>query len=131
MADNKIHVPFYPVPTEKPVTEKKGGKKFAPQEGESFAGILEKSKAAKGLDFSAHAKQRLQARGIKLEPKEVRKLEEAVEKAAAKGCLSSLLLYRDMAFVAGVENRTIVTAVNGQHMKEHIFTNIDSAVIIE
>lgn len=131
MTDNKIHVPFYPVHSEKPATEKQGGKKITRQEGESFAGILEKSKAAKGLDFSAHAKQRLQARGIELEPKEVHKLEEAVEKAAAKGSLSSLLLYRDTAFVAGVENRTIVTAVNGQNMKDHVFTNIDSAVIIE
>ena len=33
------------------------------------------------------------------------------------------------AFVVSVQNRTVVTAVDREHMREHVFTNIDSAVI--
>ena len=69
--------------------------------------------------------------GVLLGVDELGKLEEAVEKAAARGCRSSLLLYRDMAFVAGVATRTIITALDGESMKEHVFTNIDSAVVVE
>lgn len=98
---------------------------------ESFAGILEKTRSQQGLNFSSHALRRLQARRIELGPEELGKLEQAVEKAAAKGCRSSLLLYRDMAFIAGVANRTIITALDGESIKEHIFTNIDSTVVLE
>ena len=81
--------------------------------------------------FSAHASQRLQARQINLDAAEINKLALAVEKVAAKGGRSSLLLYKDLAFVAGVQSRTIITALDGESRKEHIFTNIDSAVIVE
>ena len=33
------------------------------------------------------------------------------------------------AFVVSVRNRTVITAVDRDHMKDHVFTNIDSAVI--
>ena len=33
------------------------------------------------------------------------------------------------AFVVAVSNRTVVTAVDRDHMRDHVFTNIDSAVI--
>lgn len=33
------------------------------------------------------------------------------------------------ALVVSVRNRTVVTAVDRQHMHEQVFTNIDSAVI--
>lgn len=98
-----------------------------------FGQFLEKAMAGAGreLNFSAHARQRLQSRSIFLDAEELGKLEKAVDKAAAKGCRSSLLIYRDMAFVAGVPNRTIITALDGESMKEHVFTNIDSAVVVE
>jgi flagellar operon protein len=35
----------------------------------------------------------------------------------------------DKAFVVSVRNRTVITAVDSAHMREHVFTNIDSAVI--
>ncbi len=131
MTHNKVHIPIHP-----PKVDSSGVKKKAPETKKNagdlnFAGVLEQTRTPKGLNLSAHAKQRLQSREINLEPEEMKKLEEAVDKAAAKGCRSSLLLYRDMAFVAGVQNRTIVTAMDGQSMKEHVFTNIDSAVVVE
>ena len=33
------------------------------------------------------------------------------------------------AFVVSVRNKTVITAVDQEHMREHVFTNIDSAVI--
>ena len=34
-----------------------------------------------------------------------------------------------VAFVVSVPNRTVITAVDRDHMKQQVFTNIDSAVI--
>jgi len=53
-----------------------------------------------------------------------------VSKAAAKGARESLILLDDKAFVVSVRNRTVITAVDGEHLKENVFTNIDSAVIV-
>ena len=36
----------------------------------------------------------------------------------------------DLAFVVSIKNRTVITAVDGNSMKDNVFTNIDSAVII-
>ncbi len=36
----------------------------------------------------------------------------------------------DKAFIANINNKTIITTVNKEQLKESIFTNIDGAVII-
>lgn len=89
---------------------------------------LQKQSAVK---FSAHALQRLQVRQIELNPSDLVKINDAVAAAGRKGARSSLLLYDDLALVASINNRTIITAMNGDELQEHIFTNIDSAVIIK
>lgn len=35
----------------------------------------------------------------------------------------------DTAFVVSVKNRTVITAIDSAHMRQHVFTNIDSAVL--
>jgi flagellar operon protein len=35
----------------------------------------------------------------------------------------------DLAMVVSVRNRTVVTVVDKEHLKQNVFTNIDSAVI--
>lgn len=82
------------------------------------------------VKFSRHAELRLEQRGIKLAPEQMNKLETAIDKAAAKGAKESLVLFPDLALIVNVKNRTVVTAVDGGQMKENIFTQIDSAVII-
>lgn len=106
------------------------GRSKAKQET-NFANVLQEKLARQPLKFSAHALQRLQERRIELQPHEVEKLAQAVQKAEAKGARSTLLLYQDMAFVASVKNNTIITAVNGDNLKDHVFTNIDSAVMVK
>lgn len=123
---NRLDVPYIP-PRPETGSPKTAGK--AKGKGEEFARVFEETRT-RGLTFSAHARQRLQARQINLDAAEISKLTQAVEKVAAKGGRSSLLLYKDLAFVAGVQSRTIITALDGESRKEHIFTNIDSAVIV-
>ena len=83
-----------------------------------------------GLKFSAHAKERLALRNIDLSPEDVARMTDAVNKAAAKGARQSLLVMDDQAFIVSVTNRTVITALDGSSMKENVFTNIDSAVIV-
>jgi len=85
-----------------------------------------------GVQFSQHALERLQARNIKLGQVELTKLNTAVEKAAQKGAKESLVLMNNnnLALVVSVKNKTVITAMDGASIKDNIFTNIDSAVII-
>lgn len=82
------------------------------------------------LKFSHHAEQRLQQRGIELLPEQLTRIANAIDQAAAKGAKDSLVLFRDIAMIVNVPNRTVVTAMDGSSMKEHIFTQIDSAVVV-
>ena len=82
------------------------------------------------LKFSAHAKERLALRNINLSPEDVNRMTDAVNKAAAKGARQSLLVMDNQAFIVSVTNRTVITALDGGSMKENVFTNIDSAVIV-
>jgi flagellar operon protein len=104
--------------------------------GPSFADALKEAtsepSAASGtepLHFSKHALERVQRRGIALDPATLSRLREGVGRAAGKGSRNSIVLVNGTAFVVAVPNRTVVTAVSSEHMREHVFTNIDSAVI--
>lgn len=82
------------------------------------------------LRFSAHARERLASRGIRLEEGDLSRISQALAKAAAKGARNALLLKDDLALIVSVTNRTVITALDGASMKENVFTNIDSAVVI-
>jgi flagellar operon protein len=81
------------------------------------------------LRFSKHAIERAQRRGIPLDPATLGRLQEGVGRIAGKGSRDSLVLVDGNAFVVSVPNRTVITAVGSAQMREHVFTNIDSAVI--
>lgn len=99
------------------------------------AGATDDAKAAKtagataSLQFSRHALARIQRRGIALDASTLGRLSEGVGRAASKGSRDSLVLVDGTAFVVSVSNRTVITAVGAEHMKDNVFTNIDSAVI--
>ena len=83
------------------------------------------------MKFSQHAAQRLQTRNINLTPVQMNQLNNAVDKAAQKGARESLILMdKDLALVVSVTNRTVITAMDGASIKDNVFTNIDSAVIV-
>jgi flagellar operon protein len=60
---------------------------------------------------------------------DLQQLTNAVQKADTKGANESLVLLRDMAFVVNVKNKTVITAIDSDRLKENVFTNIDSAII--
>lgn len=99
-----------------------------PQAGPSFAQVLDQK--GQEVKLSAHAQSRLKSRNIQMDPARQAKLAAAVDKAAAKGSRESLVLMDDVGFVVSVRNRTVITAVDGPSMKDNVFTNIDSAVIV-
>lgn len=82
------------------------------------------------LKFSNHAAKRLEQRGIEIKGDQLAQINSAIEKAAAKGSKESLILMKDMALIVNVPNRTVVTAMDDKAMKDNVFTQIDSAVII-
>ena len=88
------------------------------------------SAARAGIKFSGHAQTRLASRQITLTGDDVARLGNAMTQAAAKGAKDSLVLMDKTAFVVSVANRTVITAVAQDALKENIFTNIDSAMIL-
>lgn len=82
------------------------------------------------LKFSHHAIDRMQARGIHFTPQEMARIETAVAKAQAKGAKNSLLLTDDSALIVSVKDKTVVTVMDKAALKENVFTNIDSTVMI-
>ncbi|MBS4024766.1 MAG: flagellar protein [Clostridia bacterium] len=96
----------------------------------SFAQIFQQQLDKTGLKFSAHAQKRLADRNINLDAAELQKLETALSKAQAKGAKESLVLINNRAYVISVPNKTVITAVDEHSLKENVFTNIDSAVIM-
>ena len=103
-----------------------------PPSGGSFRDVLRTTAApAQPLKFSAHAQARLESRNIRLSSDDVAKMNAMADKAAAKGAKQSLFMMRDVAMVVSITNRTVITAVDQSSMKENVFTNIDSAAILD
>lgn len=121
---NGISLPFIPI------GGVEGLQKRSPIElpiEQSFEKVFQKE--LQGIQFSKHAQSRLDSRNISLNQDDVTKLQNAMSKAEAKGAHDSLVFLRDMAFIVNVPNRTVVTTMTNDTMKEHVFTKIDSAII--
>lgn len=86
--------------------------------------------ASDNLKFSNHAIERMRSRGISFSPDEMKSIESAVDKAAQKGSKDTLVLSGDNALIVSVKNNTVVTVMDRTAMKENVFTNIDSTVVI-
>lgn len=94
--------------------------------GPAFAELLARTPT---VVFSRHALERLQRRGIDLGEHELVRLGDGVDRAAGKGSRASVVFVDGTAFVVAVPKRTVLTAVDPEHMRQQVFTNIDSAVI--
>lgn len=95
--------------------------------GRPFGDILQEE--INELTWSRHARERLESRNIVLNDSDITSLRQAVDRADQKGARDSLVLLRNLAFIVNVQNRTVVTAVEAGHLRDNVFTNIDSAVI--
>ena len=58
------------------------------------------------------------------------KLNTAADNARDKGAKDVVMRGSDAAFIVNIPNNIVVTAMNGNEMKNSIFTNIDSAVLL-
>lgn len=98
-------------------------------QGPAFADVLRGVAGTEPVQFSKHAVQRLERRNLAVDSAAMQRLQDGVDRAAGKGARDAVVLVDDTAFVVSVRNRTVITAVGKDQMKDHVFTNIDSAVI--
>ena len=92
--------------------------------------LTQAAPGATQLKFSNHAVERMQSRGISYSPDEMTRLGEAVKKAAAKGSKDTLVLMDSSALIVSVKNNTVVTVMDKNALKENVFTNIDSTIVM-
>jgi flagellar operon protein len=119
-----VGAPAAPAPPAAPVRSVAGR---VGADSPAFGEVLARRTA--GVQFSGHALQRIERRQIDVSPQTLVRLQEGVARAAGKGARESVVLVDGTAFVVSVKNRTVITAVDPGHMRDHVFTNIDSAVI--
>jgi flagellar operon protein len=115
--------PVFPVPSRSNTSE-------AERAGVFDDILREKLSNTQELKFSKHAEARLKSRNISINPEQWQKIRDAVAKAEKKGVKESLILMDKLALVVSVKNKTVITAVSNEELKENVFTNIDGAVII-
>jgi flagellar operon protein len=121
---NGVNVPFLPIGGVDGLKERKP---LDIAEEKSFKKVFEAE--LNELKFSKHAQERLQARKMELNDTDKQQLQRAVSLVEQKGAQDSLVFLRDMAFIVSVKNRTVVTAIDQEHLRQNVFTNIDSAIV--
>ena len=99
------------------------------KEDKSFRDVLKDVKNQKeGFTVSKHAAQRLNE--INFTEDDMNKIEKGFQIAKEKNSKNTVMIYKDIALIASVENKTLITAVEKERAKENIFTNVDSVVIL-
>ena len=98
--------------------------------GPAFADLLARASEPPRLTVSAHAAQRLTERSIDLTDPVRERIAHALDTLDAKGASDALLVGTDAAFVVNVPNRTVVTALAPDEMRDRVVTQIDSALIL-
>ena len=95
----------------------------------SFIQILQDKLTPDEVTFSAHALTRLEQRNIFVDEQIKAQLGTAIEKIAQKGGRESLIMLDDIAYVVSIPNKKVITAL--ETSESNVFTNIDSALIVE
>lgn len=106
-------------------------KEIKASQNKNFEDVLKKIQSNnEEIKFSKHAVERMGARNIELNSNDVEKLQKAFEKAEEKGVKEALIVIGDKGFIASVKNKTVITTMTSDQIKENVFTNIDGAVIL-
>lgn len=82
------------------------------------------------LNFSQHAETRIRSRAITWDANLEKRVSNGIDAAQAKGSRETLILADNIAVIANVKSRTVITAMDRTGLKEQIFTNIDSTVLV-
>lgn len=97
----------------------------------SFGRLLrQEAEKGEGVHFSKHAAQRVEQRGIQVTETLLDSINQAVDKAREKGAKDVVIISSQAAFIVNVANNTVITSMSGAEMRDNIFTNIDSAVLV-
>ena len=100
-------------------------------QGASFQTLLSEQLSANNpLQFSKHAMERVDQRGINITDDLLSSLNNAVSRAREKGARDVVIIDTQQAFIVNVPNNMVITTITDREMRENVFTNIDSAVII-
>jgi flagellar operon protein len=99
----------------------------SPASSDKFESALQSAE----LNISKHAQKRLDARQISLSASDQAKLSDAMSALEKKGARDSLVLMGELALLVNVPSKTVVTALEREQMKEQIFTNIDSTILVD
>lgn len=102
--------------------------------GQDFGAIMQQTVLQKqqeqSVNFSKHAQQRVEERGIELTPDLMERLAGATEKAQEKGAVNILAFGAEQAFIINVPQSRVITTMTSAEMRERVFTNIDAAVLL-
>lgn len=122
---NGIQVPFIPIGSNKELKHTParvvGGNNLV-----DFKQIFQEE--LRKVKFSGHAQTRLISREIELDPQQILRLENAIDKAESKNCKDSLIMLDETAMIVNIPNRTVITVFDKSGLTENIITNIDSAL---
>lgn len=96
----------------------------------NFIDILNETinKNSEEYTLSKHAADRLKE--INFTDADMEQIAKGFKMAENKGSKNSVMLYKDVALIASIENKTVITAVEKERSKENVFTNVDSVVIL-
>jgi|GEM_PF-1690547 len=95
-----------------------------------FARELADRLNSRSIALSVHAADRLARRGLIIDETAVDQINEAFKLAEQKGARNALFLLDNLAVVASVANRSIITALDAKELSHGVFTHIDSAVVL-
>lgn len=128
---DRIGRPGQPMPAQSASSTKQT--QGAPTFGATFQQELARAtqaQTAPTIEFSKHAMQRAEQRGIAVDEELLTQLSDSVERAQAKGATNILAFDAQRAFIINVPYGRVITTMSQEEMKENIFTNIDGAVIL-
>jgi flagellar operon protein len=111
--------PLQPVPGPEPAT------RHTPVRRTGFEDALDGAR----LSLSKHAATRLSRRALPLDAARVKRLEAGIDRAAARGAETSLVLLDELALLVKVPQRLVMTAMSQSAMRDGVVTRIDSAVV--
>ena len=129
MGYRMINGTAYPVGNFQAVQIERQNTKKAVSTEDSFKNILDKAIDDKrGYKLSKHAEERLNSSNFT--EKDMQAIGKGFDIAESKNSKNSVMLYKNVALIASIENKTVITAVDKDRAKENIFTNVDSVVIL-
>ena len=98
----------------------------------NFKDVLNKTvtnvKSENSFTISNHASERLKS--INFTSIDYKEIQRGFKIADKKGAKNTLMFYKDVALIASIKNKTIITAIEKERAKENVFTNIDSVIIL-